>query len=455
MAQKARAVATLAILKPNVSVRRKGKDAFKPATDGLKLRVGDTVQTDAAGFAQVNYTDQSLTRLDVSTTFTIVSLTDDEGNRQIKGKVDTGRTWNRTSALTESETFQQEGAGATAAVVGTAFMVECDANTPQQCTFTSVIDGIQLTSIDGEIQDMDPLQECDSTEVVTDVDADLCDVPEQLTIDAVIANQWILLNLYLDGLGGFEGIIVVEGGQVISFTATTVLGVSVTSDGTTTTLDDPPPPPPTPPVINDKEVNITSTGGDPAPGATTGPANTIVSEDERKDVTFTLQVTNPDGGDYWILFTVLPDPKFGRILTGSPGTFVAVNTVDEYDPATVYTFDPVQFEPACGGLPFFPTFAQCFTNGRAENQSAPDDPNQSGNTLFSTQPYPSTVVSNGDGTVSWTGSFSFVAENDEGLVAPEETVELEVVEDICSSEGGVEALRLRARLAIPECNPFN
>ena len=74
----------------------------------------------------MNYTDESFTRLDVDTEFTIVSLTDDQGNRQIKGSLDSGRTWNRTSALTESESFEQEGAGATAAVVGSASVIECN-----------------------------------------------------------------------------------------------------------------------------------------------------------------------------------------------------------------------------------------------------------------------------------------------------------------------------------------
>ena len=83
----AEAVARLQILEPAVSVRRKGNDVFKPGHEGQKLRVGDTMKTDETGFAQINYTDDSFTRLDVDTTFTIVSLTDDEGNRQIKGSL--------------------------------------------------------------------------------------------------------------------------------------------------------------------------------------------------------------------------------------------------------------------------------------------------------------------------------------------------------------------------------
>ena len=45
--------AILEIIEPNVSVQREGKENFKPAKEGQKLRVGDSVQTDETGFAQI------------------------------------------------------------------------------------------------------------------------------------------------------------------------------------------------------------------------------------------------------------------------------------------------------------------------------------------------------------------------------------------------------------------
>ena len=193
------------------------------------------------------------------------------------------------------------------------------------------------------------------------------------------------------------------------------------------------------PVIDlDNPVNITSLGSDPTPGESPGPNSQVVSQDERKDVTFTLQVTNPDGGTYWIVFTALPDPTFGRLLTGAPGTFAAVDLVTQYAPETGYTFDPVQFEPLC----LFPhEFADCFTYGLAENQSSPNDPNQS----FGIQSFPSTPVNNGDGTVSWSDSFTFKAQNDAGLESEPTTVPLVAVDDICGTESGIERLPPSAR----------
>jgi hypothetical protein len=397
-------VATLEIIEPSVSVQREGKENFKPAKDGQKLRVGDTVQTDDTGFAQVNYTDESFTRLDVNTTFTIVSLSDDEGNRQIKGSVESGQTWNRTSALTESESFEQEGAGATAAVTGTAFVVSCV--TPTSCAFTSVVDGIELTTVDGEVQELDPLEQCGSTEI-TQEDADLCAAVEQVTLDALLANAWILENLFIDGTQGLEGVIIVEDG-VVTFTPTPP-------------ADEPPAGPTAdPPVVDASPVNIETTSGE-TPDYTTGP-DTIVSSQDELTTIFTLQASNP-GHTIFFIITVLPDPTFGQLLVGN----AAVVENQQYAEDTEFTFDPVQIEPDCDdvgedGL----DFSDCFTYGNPENQGQP---------LPNPYPYPTgddTPVDYGDGTVRWYGSFTFIAVNEQGDHSAETTVRLEAVEDMCN-----------------------
>ena len=41
------------------------------------------------------------------------------------------------------------------------------------------------------------------------------------------------------------------------------------------------------------------------------------------------------------------------------------------------------------------------------------------------------MTDNGDGTVSWSDSFSFIAQNDVGGESPVVTVTLEAVDDIC------------------------
>jgi hypothetical protein len=336
---KAEAVAILSILNPGVSVQRKGKDVFKPATDGQKLHVGDTVQTDGTGFAQVNYTDESFTRLDVDTTFTIESLTDDQGNRRIKGSVDSGRTWNRTTALTESESFEQEGAGATAAVVGTAFMTSCDTATPQVCTFTSAVHGITLTTIDGEVQDLAPLEVCDSTEI-TPEDADLCASVSQLTLDAILANQWLLENLYLDGLAGFEGIVVVEDGVVVSVTPTPPVTPPADTEEET--------PPAAAPVIDPSNPVLVQSCNFAYPGdvcAALGasvlpnpsfPAEGLFSHNS-EDVYFKVNASaGPSALPFYVVFTILPNGDFGEIWDAVADEQVVVG--NNYASDTVFVF---------------------------------------------------------------------------------------------------------------------
>jgi hypothetical protein len=231
-------VATLVVAAEHsghVDVRREGGSRFGPGRDGQRLRVGDTVRTDEAGRAEVRYGDDSYTRLDVSTTFTIVELTEDQGARQVEGSLDTGRTWNRTETLTESGSFEQSGGGATAAVTGTAFAVEC--LTRDTCNFVAVIHGIALSGDDDEQRRLDPLDTCDATAGV------LCRDVGRMSLEDAVADEWIQQNLFLDlvehgfGPGPF---VLVDGVQVFladvpgSPVAVAVLGaVAVNPNGTT------------------------------------------------------------------------------------------------------------------------------------------------------------------------------------------------------------------------------
>ena len=186
------------------------------AKDGAKLREGDTVRTDATGQAEIQYGDDAYTRLDVDTTFTIESLTDDEGNRQVQGTLESGKTWNRTVSLTESESFEQTGAGATAAVEGTAFAVECTA--VDHCVFTAIIHDTTLTGEDGDVRLLTPLDQCDSTS------GELCGDITQIPADEL--PQWIADNLLRDlverGIddGPLSGIIVVDVAGTVVFRST-------------------------------------------------------------------------------------------------------------------------------------------------------------------------------------------------------------------------------------------
>jgi hypothetical protein len=336
-ALKARAVATLKILKPNASVKRKGKTAFKPAHDGQKLRVGDTIQTDATGLVEVDYTQDSYTRLDVNTTFTIKSLTNDQGKRQVEGSLDTGRTWNRTSALTQSESFSQDAAGATASVIGSAFYVECQ--TATLCRFIPIVDGLKLVGGGGDVKTLLPHELCVSTDGV------LCSNPTLLTNDELAAIAWIQQNLLLDELHGFgpgpiQGTLVVNNGQVTSFTP----GPPPPNNNENPPAAGPPTIDPNNPVFVDMCGHVypdgacatvfgnetTATPDTPSPGIYSSSGDTVP---------FTINASaGPSGLPFNIVFDAVPDSESFGFFTYNVDTQVV--TATPYASNTVFTFNP-------------------------------------------------------------------------------------------------------------------
>ena len=191
------ALAKLVITENGVEFKAADKSAFKPATDGQNLREGDTIRTDATGLAEIDYTDTSYTRLDVDTTFTIKKLTDEKGARQVQGSLDTGRTWNRTATLTESESFEQEGAGANAVVLGTVFLIQCD--TPDHCAIIVFDHFVRYSGADNVTKELTTHAACDSKAGV------LCTDPEILSISQLASIEFAQENLDRDlaerGLG--------------------------------------------------------------------------------------------------------------------------------------------------------------------------------------------------------------------------------------------------------------
>jgi hypothetical protein len=143
-------LANLKITTDNVSIRHKGQSSFAAAKDGQALRQGDTIKTDGTGKAEIDYTDGSLTRLSVSTVYTLTVLTNNQGGRQTQGTLSVGETWNRAAKVSETGSFEVKAGGTTAAVEGTAFVVECpppDAGADQvSCTVTAVVDNVKVDS---------------------------------------------------------------------------------------------------------------------------------------------------------------------------------------------------------------------------------------------------------------------------------------------------------------------
>ncbi len=209
---------TLSVEAPGVTVLKKGTPRFAKAKSAQKLKTGDSVQTDATGFAEIVFPDGSVTRLDNNTVFTLEKLSTTTGKRQIQGSVTTGQTWNRVQKLSESEgdSFEQKGGGATAAVLGTAFVTKCDLpaggvafkvvktkkalrklkKATSNCNFTLVDGKLRLTSLD-KVVDINRGQQ-------VDVAAGKAGAAEVFPPDILFTDKWILRNLGADDAAGIS-----------------------------------------------------------------------------------------------------------------------------------------------------------------------------------------------------------------------------------------------------------
>jgi hypothetical protein len=122
----AKEFATLHPLVGAVEVRG-GQGAFADGAEGQTLRAGDTVRTGPDGRAEIEYFDGSITRLDFDTTFTLrdlASYPDTPGSKLIEGEQAEGRTFERVTELTDSQSrFDVETPTATASVRGTSYVL--------------------------------------------------------------------------------------------------------------------------------------------------------------------------------------------------------------------------------------------------------------------------------------------------------------------------------------------
>ena len=106
--------------------QEEGQVDFVAAKDGQALQQGDTIKTDAAGRAEIDYTDGSLTRLGE-----LDRVHDHQAHRTSRAvaRPRARSRWARpgTAAAKVSETgsFEVKAGGTTAAVEGTAFVVVC------------------------------------------------------------------------------------------------------------------------------------------------------------------------------------------------------------------------------------------------------------------------------------------------------------------------------------------
>jgi hypothetical protein len=422
----------------------------------------------------------------VNTTFTLEKLTEDQGARQIKGSLDTGQTWNRTEAVTESGSFEQSGAGATAAITGSAFTGSCidipgvlptDPVT-QECSWISVIHGLIITSTNGEVRFLPEHSTCDST-APEGGDGDLCDTPRELTLDELALIEWVQTNLVRDYvergyccpiLTGFD--ITIENGKIVAVSPPQTTQQAITATTTTTTTTSPSssssssssststttttttlPPPGVASLPVDVEQGGSNGGcsecGDPGLDVPApGPQSGIITEDEvspgdseePNPVIFTVRLTNPAGvGDLFVKFTELPDNTFGVIQWCDPnagggqgaaavgdcaGEWVGVTTTDLYPDAEHFRFLPVQYESNT------PDCQEQYPEGTVLPSF--DD-------CFNDGDYPGTVTNNLDGTVSWTTSFSVqpilvLTSPSTTITGAPVSIPIVIVDDICNED---------------------
>lgn len=208
---------TLDIEAPGVTVLKKGSPKFTKGKANQRLKTGDTVQTDATGYAQINFPDGSITRLDHDTVFTIDKLSTATGTRKVQGTVSAGQTWNRVQELSTGDTFEQKGNDATAAVLGTAFVTRCEfpsggvafkvvktkkalkklRKQTKNCNFTLVDGKLKLTAL-GKSVDVNRGQQVDVAAGGTAGNA------ETFPPDILFTDRWILRNLGADSAAGLS-----------------------------------------------------------------------------------------------------------------------------------------------------------------------------------------------------------------------------------------------------------
>jgi len=140
--------AALKIIHAATDVRLQAAGNFVSGQGGESLTAGNTVRTDLAGFAELDYPDGSLTRLSGSTTFTLTKLVNSAGTRQVGVKLDAGKTWNRVQKVTASGGFSVSTPNAVATVEGTTFALTCLLD--GTCTFVLIEGTLKIVTSSGQ-----------------------------------------------------------------------------------------------------------------------------------------------------------------------------------------------------------------------------------------------------------------------------------------------------------------
>ena len=183
------AVAVLEIITQLIQTALGGA-GFEPAVAGQELAVGDEVQTDDTGFAEVVYHDGSWQRIEANGTLTVLELVDATDGSAVRTTIDIGRTWNNVRELvTPDDRYELETPVATATVRGTIFATDCDDE--PRCTFTAVEGEVEIEPVDGESFLL-------VAPATVTIGPDEIEGPETVFPDLLRQDAWVATNLELD-----------------------------------------------------------------------------------------------------------------------------------------------------------------------------------------------------------------------------------------------------------------
>ncbi|MEY2423265.1 MAG: hypothetical protein QOI95_3332 [Acidimicrobiaceae bacterium] len=185
--------ARLQIRDQAAQLRVKAAADFAAANDGQALALGDTVKTNGTGFAQVDYGDGSLTRIDSDAQFTVTDLTTAGQAQRVVGSLDGGRAWSNVKKITSSDgRYEVDTNVATASVRGTHFDTDCRAASGS-CTFT-VVDGTVAVTPTGKTE----IALNAGQAVIVHRDGTVERLTDR-TLDELRTDPWIAQNIDLDG----------------------------------------------------------------------------------------------------------------------------------------------------------------------------------------------------------------------------------------------------------------
>jgi|GEM_PF-3203358 len=124
--------ATLTVETPGVEVKRDGSSDWIAIETQTDVEPGDAIRTDATGRADINFFDQGVVRLDVSTEITLSqAMWDAQSPDTFVGSVflETGRLWSRFfDFVSPDSAFEVETGSTVATVRGTIFSVTAKSN---------------------------------------------------------------------------------------------------------------------------------------------------------------------------------------------------------------------------------------------------------------------------------------------------------------------------------------